>query len=144
MNPHVRESPRSKSGWPLLRRVFLPKQLHSEKSSAKKASLIQWVLRLPSRYTSAAVYPDHKQNHSATTNEDHHFDLDGESGAIVPVEHEGACPSLSPYNRLPKELEGLHDRYSSTCRLFSYQELLDATSNFLPGWCYFPTISSYF
>ncbi|KAH9717271.1 protein kinase domain-containing protein [Citrus sinensis] len=129
----VRESPRSKQeGWPFLRRVFLPKHQDPEKTSAKKTSLIQWVLRLPSRYTSAVVYPDHKQNHSADTSEDNRSNLDGESGAIVSVEHDSACPPLSPYNELPKELEGLQERYSSTCRLFSYQELLSATSNFLP------------
>lgn len=133
----VRESPRSKQeGWPFLRRVFLPKHQDPEKTSAKKTSLIQWVLRLPSRYTSAVVYPDHKQNHSADTSEDNRSNLDGESGAIVSVEHDSACPPLSPYNELPKELEGLQERYSSTCRLFSYQELLSATSNFLPGLCY--------
>ncbi|KAH9668709.1 protein kinase domain-containing protein [Citrus sinensis] len=129
----VRESPRSKQdGWPFLRRVLLPKHQDPEKTSAKKTSLIQWVLRLPSRYTSAVVYPDHKQNHSADTSEDNRSNLDGESGAIVSVEHDSACPPLSPYNELPKELEGLQERYSSTCRLFSYQELLSATSNFLP------------
>ncbi|KAK9230135.1 hypothetical protein WN944_023102 [Citrus x changshan-huyou] len=129
----VRESLRSKQdGWPFLRRVLLPKHQDPEKTSAKKTSLIQWVLRLPSRYTSAVVYPDHKQNHSADTSEDNRSNLDGESGAIVSVEHDSACPPLSPYNELPKELEGLQERYSSTCRLFSYQELLSATSNFLP------------
>lgn len=129
----VQESPRSKQeGWLFLRRVFLPKHQDLVKTSAKKTSLIQWVLRLPSRYTSAVVYPDHKQNHSADTSEDNRSNLDGESGAIVSVEHDSACPPLSPYNELPKELEGLQERYSSTCRLFSYQELLSATSNFLP------------
>lgn len=132
----VREWPRSKQGWPHIRRVFLPKHRDSEKTSVKKTSLIQWVLRLPSQYTSAVVYPDHKRNHSANTYEDICSDLYGESDAIVPVEHEDACPPLSPCDNLPKELEGLHERYSSTCRLFSYQELLSATSNFLPGLCY--------
>lgn len=129
----VRESPRKKQdGWPFLRRVLLPKHQDPEKASVKKTSLIQWVLRLPSRYTSAVVYPDHKQNHSADSSEDNRSNLDGESGAIVSVEHDSACPPLSPYNELPKELEGLQERYSSTCRLFSYRELLSATSNFLP------------
>ncbi|EEF46074.1 ATP binding protein, putative [Ricinus communis] len=33
---------------------------------------------------------------------------------------------------LPEELKGLHERYSSSCRLFSYEELCSATSNFMP------------
>ncbi|XP_044479294.1 probable receptor-like serine/threonine-protein kinase At5g57670 isoform X1 [Mangifera indica] len=33
--------------------------------------------------------------------------------------------------KLPNELEGLHEKYSATCRPFKYQELLSATSNFL-------------
>ncbi|KAB1203137.1 Receptor-like cytosolic serine/threonine-protein kinase RBK2 [Morella rubra] len=40
-------------------------------------------------------------------------------------------PEHSP-RRLPEELEGLHEKYSSTCRLFKYRELVSATSNFLP------------
>ncbi|KAK0606024.1 hypothetical protein LWI29_033291 [Acer saccharum] len=123
--------PRSRPGWAFLRWVFFKHQ-HSEKSHVKKTSLIQWVLGLPSQSTSAVVYPDHKQSHSDSMDESHCSDLDGESGAIVPVGHGAACASLSPCNVIPKELEGLHERFSSTCRLFNYQELLLVTSNFLP------------
>lgn len=65
--------------------------------------------------------------------EDCTFRLDGESGAMVLV---GDNPPVSPdheVHNLPKELESLHDKYSSTCRLFRYQELLSATSNFSSG-----------
>lgn len=60
--------------------------------------------------------------------------LDSKSGALVPVDAEIGTAS-SPerdLKRIPKELEGLHDKYSSSCRLFKYQELVSATSNFLP------------
>ncbi|KAL5704526.1 hypothetical protein ACHQM5_022940 [Ranunculus cassubicifolius] len=56
--------------------------------------------------------------------------LDGESGAMVLV---GNNPSAFPDDEstnLPKKLEFLHEKYSSTCRLFVYQELATATSNF--------------
>ncbi|KAL5755407.1 hypothetical protein ACOSP7_023627 [Xanthoceras sorbifolium] len=126
------ELPRSRPGWAVLRRVFLPKHQHSEKSPVKKTSLLQWVRRLPIRSTSAIVHPDHKQNHSDSPEESHCSTLDGESGAIMPVVHGAACSPLPPCNGIPEELEGLYERFSSTCRLFSYQELLLATSNFLP------------
>lgn len=122
-----------KSGWSILRRVFLPNQQSVEKS-VKKTSVFQWVLRLPSWHSSAVVYPDQKQsNHDK--DDERCSSLDGETGAIVPFESSAVCP-LSPCNglgNLPKELLGLHEKYSSTCRLFNYQELLLATSNFKPG-----------
>ncbi|GMP26640.1 hypothetical protein CsSME_00003001 [Camellia sinensis var. sinensis] len=110
-------SPKSKHGWTLLRRWFLHNQEQTDKSSLKKKSVMQRVLKVPSRQSLAAVYPDHKRSNS-DRNEDHSLNLDGESGAIV-------LPKI-----LRKELEGLAEKYSSVCRLFSYQELLLATSNF--------------
>ncbi|XP_044509323.1 proline-rich receptor-like protein kinase PERK2 isoform X2 [Mangifera indica] len=127
----VQELPQSKQGWSLLHRVFFPKQQHLEKSSENKTSLIQWVLRLPSQYTSAVVYPDHRQSQSVSTDEVPHSMLDGESGAIVPFNNE-ATPLLSLFHGFPKELDNLQERFSSTCRLFSYKELLLATSDFHP------------
>ena len=125
----VRKLPGRRPGWSLLRRVFLPKGHHSENFSAKK-SVVQWVLKLPSQHSSVVVYPDQRKNHSEQE-KNPSSDLDGENGAIVPVGYE-AIRSLSPCN-FPEELQSLPEKYSSSCRLFSYQELLKATSNFLPG-----------
>ncbi|TQE06834.1 hypothetical protein C1H46_007551 [Malus baccata] len=85
-------------------------------------------------------------------------DVEDKSMAIVPVQREEALavssismlirelPEVKPvggkamiappspdYNLkvLPKELEGLHEKYSATCRLFTYQELQSATAYFL-------------
>ncbi|KAK7831026.1 receptor-like cytosolic serine/threonine-protein kinase rbk2 [Quercus suber] len=127
------EPPELKSGWSILRRVFLPNQQYVEKP-VKKTSVFQWVLRLPSWHSSAVVYPDQKQSNLDKDDERRCSSLDGETGAIVPFESSAVCP-LSPCNglgNLPKELLGLHEKYSSTCRLFNYQELLLATSNFKP------------
>ncbi|KAK6259171.1 hypothetical protein SCA6_013645, partial [Theobroma cacao] len=124
----VRELPDSRPGWSLLRWVFLPKQRFSENSAAKK-SMVQWVLKLPSQHSSAVVYPDQRQNHS-DQEKNHSSDLAGENGAIVPVGYEAIRP-MSPCN-FPKELQSLREKYSSSCRLFSYQELLEATYNFMP------------
>lgn len=128
----VMQLPTSKSRWPFIRRVFLPKPRKWEKSSAKKMSVVQWVLQLPGRNSTASIYPDQKQGHS-DQNDVHSSSLDGENGAIVPYGCEALYPRPSPCNdftKLPKELESLYERYSSTCRLFCYQELLSATSNF--------------
>lgn len=130
----IQDSKCSKSRWPFLRRVFLPKQQYLEKS-VKKTSVFQWVLRLPSFQSSAVVYPDQKQGIS-DQDEDHCSSLDGESGAIVPFGSNTVCHPFSPNHGLesfPKELLNLNEKYSSTCRLFSFQELLLATSNFSYG-----------
>lgn len=130
----VQELRAFRPGWSFLRWIFLPKQQHAEKSAGKKTSMVQRVLRLPSTHSSAVVYPDQKQS-SYVQDDDRICDLDREQGAIVPFGCEGFCPP-SPDNTsksIPKELEGLHDKYSSTCRLFNYEELLAATSNLMPG-----------
>ncbi|XAR49594.1 Non-specific serine/threonine protein kinase [Bertholletia excelsa] len=65
--------------------------------------------------------------------EDRSSELDGESGAVVPVTSNiSAFSSPSSSRSLAEELEGLHEKFSESCRLFKYQELLEATSNFIP------------
>ncbi|RVW14417.1 putative proline-rich receptor-like protein kinase PERK11 [Vitis vinifera] len=119
-----------------LRRIFLRNRQSSEKSSLRKMPLSQWVLRLPSCHNSAVVYPDKKHSSSdSDQDEDHSANLDGEKGAILLLGSDAGFTPESPNGSaksLPKELEGLHEKYSSTCRLFTYQELLLATSNFRP------------
>ena len=96
--------------------------------------MVQWAMQLPSRDLSYAAHQDHKTNNCGP-NKDQFLALDSKSGALVPVDAEiGTAPSTEHNSRsIPKELEGLHEKYSSTCRLFKYQELVLATSNFLPG-----------
>lgn len=127
----VNREAHGKPGWPLVRRVFLPKHHESDnKALSRKTSMVRRVFKIPGRHSSMAVHPDRKRRESAQMDE-HLSDLIAESGAIVPVD----VPS-SPFGGmkyLTKELEGFHEKYSSTCRLFAYQELLSATSNFSPG-----------
>uniref|UniRef100_A0A0A0KIT6 Protein kinase domain-containing protein n=1 Tax=Cucumis sativus TaxID=3659 RepID=A0A0A0KIT6_CUCSA len=130
----IKQLPEVKPGWPLLRHVDQScesgRQASSDRSLAKQISVVQWAMKLPSR---SPLYPaalDYKSNTS-----DQSLGLDGENGAMVLV---GSEPVPSPLSSdsdtetLPKELEGFHEKYSSTCRLFNYHELLTATSNFLP------------
>lgn len=123
----VRELPELKPGWPLLHRTVTSDQRSPKRSLVRQISVVQWAMQLPSRNLSYAADSDPGQYQSLA--------LDGESGAIVPVDAEIGTASSPDHNAriIPKELEGLHDKYSSTCRLFQYQELLSATSNFLPG-----------
>lgn len=128
----IKELPELKPGWPLLRRSTLSNRKVSDRSLVRQISVVQWALRLPSRNYSCITFSDHKQN-SCDRGEDQSSNLDSESGAIVPVSTTTA-PSSPEHNssRLPKELEGLHEKHSSSCRLFKYPELLSATSGFLP------------
>ncbi|KAE7997555.1 hypothetical protein FH972_002181 [Carpinus fangiana] len=130
----IQESPESKSGWSILRWAFLSKRQHVEKS-LKRTSVFQWLLRLPSWQSSAVVYPDQKKS-NCDQEDDNCISLDEESGAIVPFGSTTVCPPpLFPSSglvSLPKELLGLRGIYSSSCMCFSYQELLLATSNFMP------------
>ncbi|CAL9774711.1 unnamed protein product [Musa acuminata subsp. burmannicoides] len=124
----VKDLPGARPGWPSLRRLVLTnrKSLYSEKH---KASVVQWAKWLPSRYSS--VHPDRKSKKSEGNTT---LNLDQESGAMVPV---GADLPPTPFllsdaeGRLPEELESFRKKFSSVCRLFSYEELEQATSNFL-------------
>ncbi|KAI4307226.1 hypothetical protein L6164_030436 [Bauhinia variegata] len=126
----VRELPELKPGWPLLHRTILSDRQSTGRSLVREISVVQWAMRLPSRN----VDRDHKQS-NCDQGQGQSLGLDSESGAIVPVDIEIGTASSSPDHNsrsIPKELEGLHERYSSTCRMFKYQELALATSNFLP------------
>ncbi|XAR62851.1 Non-specific serine/threonine protein kinase [Bertholletia excelsa] len=114
------ELPELRPGWPLLRHAVLSDCQAPERCPMRQISVVQWAMQLPSR---------HNEQESQTS------ELDGETGAIVPVGI-GTGPAPSDPSRsskgLPEELEGLHEKYSATCRLFTYQELLQATSSFIP------------
>ncbi|KAK4572685.1 hypothetical protein RGQ29_030922, partial [Quercus rubra] len=130
-----KELPESKPGWPLLRRSILPDKKVSERSLVRQISVVQWALRLPSRKYLYITNSDHKQN-SCDQCEDQSSTLDSESGAIVPVDTKTLTAPPSPERNSsspPKELEGLHEKHSSSCRLFRYPELRSATLNFSPG-----------
>ncbi|KAK4379768.1 hypothetical protein RND71_001630 [Anisodus tanguticus] len=125
------EVPESRSRWTLLQRVFLHNIMAPEKYPGKRSSVMQWVWKRPSRQSFAAIYPDHKQSVS-DKDEPHRTNLDEEKGAIIPVVSEANSISDECFAILPEELEGLSERYSTVCRLFSYQELCSATFDFLP------------
>lgn len=120
-----------KPGWSLLRHVFHHKK-DRHKSSTKNTFVFQRALRQPNCHSSAVVHPDHKQISIEQIDDS---PLDGVSGAIVPFGSAATFPPLSlcsDLSSLPEELLVLQDKYSSSCRLYSLQELVSATSNFEP------------
>ncbi|KAE9595894.1 hypothetical protein Lal_00030666 [Lupinus albus] len=130
---HCRELPELKPGWPLLHGAILSGRHSTERSLLSQISVVEWAMRLPCRNLSYSTNQDLKTN-NCDRSQDQSLALDSKTGALVPVDTE-IWAAFSPERNLrsiPKELEGLHDRYASSCRLFEYQELVSATSNFLP------------
>lgn len=128
----VGNSKQTKPRWSLIRQVFQPKK-HTSKNSQKNSFVFQRALRQSNCHSSAVVYPDHKQVNIDQIEES---TLDGESGAIVPFRSATILlpPTLcSDVSSLPEELFDLRDKYSSSCRLYSLQELASATGIFSPG-----------
>ncbi|CAN6291163.1 unnamed protein product [Urochloa humidicola] len=110
----------------LRRRIFS----HHRSSSFEwaKISMVQWAMRLPSRYTS--VHPDSKLLKSDASPR---LNCDSETESTSAVEPESMF-SFAFYDVAwpPSELESLQEKYSSVCRLFSYEELKLATANYSP------------
>ncbi|KAK6132249.1 hypothetical protein DH2020_034009 [Rehmannia glutinosa] len=128
----LKELPELKPGWPLLRRAIMSNRMSSYNSQVRQISVVQWALRLPNRYFLSIENSTRKDSDFS----DKSSELDGESGAIVLVGNETLSVPLSPDSVsriIPEELEGLQEKYSATCRLFKFQELVLATSNFMPG-----------
>ncbi|KAB8094401.1 hypothetical protein EE612_021575 [Oryza sativa] len=109
----------------LRRRIFN----HQRSSSFEwaKISMVQWAMRLPSRYTSVADNKSFKSDASPRLN----CDSECESTSAVDTESMFSF-SLYDISWPPNEVESLQEKYSSTCRLFTYEELKLATSNFSP------------
>ncbi|KAL8482240.1 hypothetical protein ACS0TY_028406 [Phlomoides rotata] len=123
-----------KPGWPLLRRAVMNRS-SSFNLQVRQMSVVQWAMRLPSRYFTLSI-ENSPQNDDDLDHDQDQCVLDGESGAIVPVGNEAVSIPSSPdrlMRSLPEELEGLQEKYSATCRLFKFKELESATSNFRQG-----------
>ncbi|KAL3504289.1 hypothetical protein ACH5RR_034130 [Cinchona calisaya] len=129
----MRELPDIRPGWPLLRRAILSNKRTPETSIVHQVSVLQWALWLPSRHFLSIDSND--MGRVFDHDKDQSSKLHGECGAIVPVGNKTVSAPVSPdsiLEPLPKGLAGLHKKYSATCRLFKYHELVSATSNFIP------------
>ncbi|ERM96729.1 hypothetical protein AMTRI_Chr11g157060 [Amborella trichopoda] len=106
-------------GWPLLRGAVLPNKECSEKPPGfRQVSVVQWAMQLPNRFI--AIHSENKLKIEGGT----------ECKAIVPFGDASVNSQEEERKELPKELESLHEKYGSTCRLFGYEELRQATSEF--------------
>ncbi|KAM0042190.1 putative protein kinase RLK-Pelle-RLCK-VI family [Helianthus debilis subsp. tardiflorus] len=134
----LRALPELRPGWPLLRRAISSNELPSDKPRVHQISVVQWAMKLPVRHCFQITNSDSGSDGVFHDKKDGSVEVNVENGAIVCVggdELQSDLSSSSPDHdsvSLPKELEGLHDKYSATCRLFKYQELLSATQNFKP------------
>ncbi|XP_076885697.1 protein kinase STUNTED-like [Bidens hawaiensis] len=131
----LRELPELRPGWPLLRRVISSNNLPSDKSRVHQISVVQWAMKLPVRHCFQITNSDSGNDGVFHDQKDGSGEVNAENRAIVCVggdEFQSDLSSSPDHDSvsLPKELEGLHDKYSATCRLFKYQELLSATQNF--------------
>uniref|UniRef100_A0A803LHI7 Protein kinase domain-containing protein n=1 Tax=Chenopodium quinoa TaxID=63459 RepID=A0A803LHI7_CHEQI len=146
----VKELPELRPGWPLLRRRLLSAREGSTSSSSRDISVVQWATSLPSRHymstVSSSSIEKNRKEHDANS-----CDQGVQNNGMVPSSTEIPSHTLDEDSRSAlRELEGLHERYSSTCRLFKYEELQSATSNFMPdnligkggsSWVYRGTLS---
>lgn len=97
-------------GWPVVRKSVLTEE-------KPKGLVMQWAMRLPTRYSTSSVAHSSRKPSKLKSNF-RKSTLNGEQDS----QKEEKKPS--------KELEMLQEKYASVCRLFSYKELMDATSNF--------------
>ncbi|KAL6515503.1 hypothetical protein OROHE_018537 [Orobanche hederae] len=131
----LRELPGMEPGWPLLCRAIFLNKTSSYNPQMRQISVVQWALTLPDRYCLATGNSIRKDGDLSECDRDRPSGLDRESGAIVSVGNETLSVPTSPDSMsgcLPEELKDL-EKYSATCRLFEFQELMLATSNFMPG-----------
>ncbi|KAJ0973192.1 hypothetical protein J5N97_021151 [Dioscorea zingiberensis] len=109
----VRKSEKTSSemrpGWSLLRRAIMNNRRNSMARS--RMSVFQWAMRLPSWWSSSpSFHSDHKPMNTELNSS---LNCDEENNNV----------------KILEELESLQEKYSSVCRLFSYEDLMRATSN---------------
>lgn len=113
----MRKHPEHTPGWPLLRRTVSP---NSEVlSEARNMSVVQWVMSLPNR--SLLLTPLSQIGSEPCRREIYHS------------RRGSTASSLSTWLELPKELETLIVSSSTSCRVFSRDELESSITHFSPG-----------
>ncbi|XP_052137199.1 protein kinase STUNTED-like isoform X1 [Oryza glaberrima] len=136
MKVHRRESPEVATGWSFLRKKFLPDRKPASHDRSKM-SVVQWAMRLPSRYSSAS--PVCSEYRTTTP--------DGITSASRILRDRVAVPSRSNSGKssvvieeldnssdkeIPEELIALREKFPSVYSTFSHSELAKITSDFSP------------
>ncbi|KAM3710874.1 hypothetical protein ACJW31_01G064600 [Castanea mollissima] len=119
---HIKESPQSKPGWPLLRIAASANVNSSRDFKARKMSVVQWLMSLPKR--SISVSPQKKTSFVSNKTES---PIERESSYSGDFNSENGSTASG---KLLKELELLIRTNLSGYRWFSHKELNNATSHF--------------
>ena len=122
---HIKESPQSKPGWPLLRIAASANVDSSRDFKARKMSVVQWVMSLPKR--SISVSPQKKTSFVSNKTES---PIERESSYSGDFNSENGSTASG---KLLRELELLIRTNLSGYRWFSHKELNNATSHFSSG-----------
>ncbi|CAO2152777.1 unnamed protein product [Urochloa humidicola] len=124
-----RESPEVATGWPLLRKKFLPDRKASLPDKSKM-SVVQWAMRLPSRYSAVSpVHSEYRTTRPDSTGTSHIL----RDRLIVPLRSNSGKSSVvieELDKETPEELTLLKEKFSSIYSSFSYSELAKITSDF--------------
>ncbi|XP_043713600.1 receptor-like serine/threonine-protein kinase ALE2 isoform X2 [Telopea speciosissima] len=125
MSQLMREQTDAKPGWPLLQKTVSMSPDSPKDSEARKMSVVQWVMSLPDRSSPPTPQAQMGDDMDQTQNS---FERD--------INNHGRKrynKSFSMSEELQRELEILLKTNSSSCRWFSHQELMTATSQFSSG-----------
>lgn len=117
---HIKESPQSKPGWPLLRIAASANVNSSRDYKARKMSVVQWLMSLPKRSISVSLQKKTSFVSNIERESSYSGDLNSENGSTAS-------------GKLLKELELLIRTNLSGYRWFSHKELNNATSHFSSG-----------
>jgi hypothetical protein len=122
------------TGWPFLRKKLLPNR-QDALSDKPKMSVVQWAMRLPSRYS--AVSPAHLEHRTmrpdSTISAGHTL---RDRVVVIPSRTNSESSSVvieELDTEVPEELISLKEKFSSIYSSYSYDELAKITSDFSPG-----------
>ncbi|OQU83068.1 hypothetical protein SORBI_3005G070400 [Sorghum bicolor] len=123
------ESPEVATGWPLLRKKFLPDRKASVPDKSKM-SVVQWAMRLPGRYSAVSpVHSEYRTTRPDSTSASHVL----RDRVVVPSRSNSgkSCVVIEELEKeTPEELTLLKEKFSSIYSSFSYSELAKITSDF--------------
>lgn len=127
-----RESPEVATGWPFLRKKLLPNR-QDALSDKPKMSVVQWAMRLPSRYS--AVSPVHLEHRTTRPDSTNSASCILRDRVVIPSRSNSGSASVvieELDTEIPEELISLKEKFLSLYSSYSYNELADITSNFSP------------
>jgi hypothetical protein len=136
VNGYRRESPEAATGWPFLRKKFLPDRKASLPDKSKM-SVVKWVMWLPSRYS--AVSPVHSEDRTRTLDSTactSHILRDRVAVSLRNNSGRSSVVMEELEKETPEELTLLREKFPSIYSSFSYSELAKITSDFSPGMCF--------